>query len=449
MTFKRFNLLIIIQIVFITITNLVIVWAFNRDYLQVTRLYFVVVLIIQIWYLFHSINRNNKTVLQFLEVLKYKFNTNKLSIESNQSSAKDARKLLNEIVDSFGQIKIEKEAEYQYFSNIIKYVNVGLITFDNSGKVELINEVAKSLLQIKRAANISAFNKIYPGFSKHLQDVSPDKSSLLKIQLKDEILNLSISAVYFSIKGNPIKLISLKNIKSELQQEEIETWKKLISVLTHEIMNSVSPITSLSSTLIDTFHEEVSLGSENLDQETKDSILLGLQAVQKRANGLSKFVETYRSLIKIPQPNFITFSINKFLNEIGLLMKEEVEGLNIKLKILNAETDLNLLADEKLLSQVIINLIRNAVQSLNNKKMGLIELRSYIDTTNRPIIEIKDNGIGIQADQLDKVFIPFYTTKVDGSGVGLSLSRQIMNLHKGQIDIKSKYKEGTTVILTF
>lgn len=446
---RRFNLFIGFQIVLITITNFIIVWSMTQTHLQVTRVYFMVILIIQIWYLYYSISKNNRILFEFLKTLKYKFNDDKLVLDLDDQGGKSIGGLLNQFMDSFKKVRIEKEAEYQYFSSIIENVNIGLFTFNENGTIEQINEVAENLLQVKNPNNIASFRHMYPELYEFLSTSGTNQSMLLKIVLTDEILQLSISIVNFVINGNRKKLVSIKNIRNELQQEEIETWKKLISVLTHEIMNSTSPITSLSSTLIETFQEGTNNGEAQLDQQAKDSILLGLTAIQKRSTGLSKFIETYRSLTKIPQPKFSEFLISDLLRYTIALMKDEVseQGNNLILYPLNQE--LSILADEKLISQVLINLIRNANQALTGKKKGLIELKAYKNELNKTIVELKDNGIGIPRDHLDKVFIPFYTTKENGSGIGLSLSRQIMGLHKGQIDIKSIYGEGTTIRLTF
>jgi nitrogen fixation/metabolism regulation signal transduction histidine kinase len=358
----------------------------------------------------------------------------------------ELRKLLNEIADSYSQVKIEKESEHFYFLNTIKHVGIGLISFDEDGKIELINEAAEKLIRLNNPKNISQLKKLDENFDQILSDISAGKAQLIKLKRQDEILQLSLNATSFIIKDHKVKLVSLQDIRNEIQQEEIEIWQKLIRVLTHEIMNSAGPITSLSSTLSQTFLDELQQNKQ-IEDTTKKQFLIGLQAIEKRSLGLAKFIETYRSLTKIPKPIFRKIELTGLFEQLALLMKDELMQVNAKLIVQVQPENLNILADEKLISQVLLNLIRNSIQAFENIERNQININAFQIENDQTQIEVHDNGKGITDEILEKIFIPFFTTREDGSGIGLSLSRQIIILHGGSINIKSTQKKGTTVVL--
>lgn len=245
------------------------------------------------------------------------------------------------------------------------------------------------------------------------------------------------------MRGKKYTLISLQNIHSELEEKEMEAWQKLIRVLTHEIMNSVTPISSLAGTVNKLLNDP-----GKLDDEISD-IKNAVKTIQKRSEGLIHFVENYRNLTKIPKPNFETFRVSVLTDRIYNLMKNEFAGNNIKFNTSIVPDNLTLSADSELIEQVIINLLLNAKFAIKNQQNPEISIRSYTDAGSKVIIRVEDNGPGISKEIQDKIFIPFYTTKKDGSGIGLSLSRQIMRSHFGSITVVSKEGEGTAFILRF
>jgi nitrogen fixation/metabolism regulation signal transduction histidine kinase len=271
---------------------------------------------------------------------------------------------------------------------------------------------------------------------------------MIKVVSDYEILKLSVRKAVFKIQDNTINLVSLQNIRTELEEEEIEVWKKLISVLTHEIMNSVTPIKSLTGTVIK-MYEKSRISEVSKEPENSDDILLALNTIQKRSNGLLSFVDTYRNLTKIPRPVFCEIELRSLLHEITILMDNELKSADIVISTEVNPENLKLTGDEKLITQVLINLVKNSIDSVNNKTNRNIQIKASQSPSSDIIIQVVDNGTGISADQIDKVFIPFFTTKEKGSGIGLSLSRQIMKLHGGTISVFSKPGEETVFSLRF
>ena len=446
MVFNRFFRIVILQAVLLAISGTFFLWSLVQDYLIIAKFTIGVIWVLQITLLIYYLSRTNRGLDNFLKSVKH-LDSARGVMEGDKSF--DLLNLTyNEIIDSIQKVKIEKEAEHHYFQNTIEHVGIGLISFNDEGHIELFNKAAGEIFKVEFIRNIRELDKSLPGISELLFSLKQKHSKMIKVVSENEILKLSIRKAVFKIQDYTVNLVSLQNIRTELEEEEIEVWKKLISVLTHEIMNSVTPIKSLTGTVIKMYENsrvsEVSNKSENIDD-----ILLALNTIQKRSNGLLSFVETYRNLTKIPKPVFCEIELKSFLHEITILMDSDLQSSNIGISTEVKPENLKLTADEKLITQVIINLIKNSIESINNTMNGKIQIKAFLSLSSDIIIQVIDNGTGISADQIDKVFIPFFTTKEKGSGIGLSLSRQIMNLHSGIISVFSRPGEETVFTLRF
>lgn len=446
MVFNRFFRIVILQAVLLAVTGTLFLWALMQDYLLITKFTLGVIWFLQITLLIHYLTRTNRGLNNFLQSVKHLDSSR--GVSEGDKSFDLLNLTYNEIIDSIQKVKIEKEAEHHYFQNTIEHVGIGLISFSESGDIELFNKAARELFKVEFVRHIQELNKAIPGISEQLFSLKQRHSKMIKVISGDEILKLSIRKTVFKIHDNTIILVSLQNIRTELEEEEIEVWKKLISVLTHEIMNSVAPIKSLTNTMIKTF-EKNRFSEEQNEVKYIEDTLLALKSIQKRSNGLMSFVEIYRSLTRVPKPVFHEIEMMSLLNEILILMNSELQVHNIVLSAKVQPENLKVTADEKLITQVIINLIKNSVESINNKTNGKIQIEAFMSSQTEPIIQVTDNGTGISADLIEKVFIPFFTTKEHGSGIGLSLSRQIMKLHGGTISVYSKPGIETVFTLKF
>jgi signal transduction histidine kinase len=277
------------------------------------------------------------------------------------------------------------------------------------------------------------------------------EKQLIKLVVEDELQQLSVYATEFRMRGEEFLLVSLQNISSELEEKEIESWQKLIRVLTHEIMNSITPISSLASTVQDILIEE---SDENfkireLDEDDVESIQQALSTISSRSQGLLTFVETYRNLTRIPRPNFRYFKVRELFDRAHVLLKPKMDKYGIVCNARLFPEELMITADPDLIDQVVINLLLNAIDAVKETLQPEIAVTASINASGRVSIDFADNGSGIKPDILDKVFMPFFTSKKEGSGIGLSLSRQIMHLHKGTISVKSRPGEGAVFTLVF
>jgi nitrogen fixation/metabolism regulation signal transduction histidine kinase len=356
-----------------------------------------------------------------------------------------------DVIEEIKKFRAEKEEHSNYLQTVVQHVNLGIIVFNRSGKVDLYNNAAKRLLKVRNVRFLADLANVKEGFPKTLLNLEPGERSLIRLFVQDELLQVSVYATEFRMRGEEYILVSLQDISSELDEKEIESWQKLIRVLTHEITNSITPISSLASTVREMLLEEDQdkLLLKALDENDLEGVQGAIDTIQKRSQGLLNFVEVYRNLTRIPKPNFRYFKVSEIFERSEHLLKPKMTEMGVSCSNRVFPPDLMVTADPDLIDQVVINMVLNAMDAVKQKEDGQISILATMNAKNRVVIEIKDNGTGIKPDILDKIFMPFFTSKKHGSGIGLSLSRQIMHLHKGHITVKSTPGEGTTFTLTF
>jgi len=449
MVFNRFNISILIQILLIAITSLAFIWTIHREYMLITSTTLGLVWIGQILYLFFYINRIHRDLQRFIEAFKNQDTSLFFNISSSNKYYKGLYYNFNEIIKNFRLVRIEKEIEHHFFKATLEHVGSGLLAYDDQGDIRLINKAALNLLNLEWLNNISNLDTSYPDLSVTLKTIRADGQHFLKLQVGNEPKHISVRVSEIKLGDDRIRLLALQDISREIDKSEVEAWQKLIRVLTHEIMNTVSPINLLSGSLINIFEEN---GKKKplavIDDQSIENVLLGLHTILKRSSGLAKFIETYLNLTKIPEPSIAIFKVSHMLNLIRTLLKEDLRKAGIEFAISITPPNLTLAADEKLVEQVLINLIKNSVEALENVEKSSISVNAF-KNEGSVCITVEDNGKGIPSEVLENIFVPFFTTKKNGSGIGLSISRQIMQLHNGTIKLKSEPGKGTVFSLEF
>jgi signal transduction histidine kinase len=391
--------------------------------------------ILLIVYLITYVTRTNRTLKSFLDSLSY-LDTVKVKTGKGRSF-EELDRLYNEIIGMIRKVELERETDRQYFRYMVDHAGVGIMSFNESGDIEIINEAARKLFKVRQLNNISALRVLSDSLPEILRTQKPGRPKLLKMVIENEVVGLSLKIAEYRVSNRKVRLVSVQNIRIELEEEELDAWQKLIRVLTHEIMNSITPVNSLTGTLIRLFEQEgrPKLPSE-LDETMLANALEGLHSIEKRNRGLIGFVQSYRSLTRIQKPRFTKVDVESMFRNISNLVREELESGHIQLYSNLYPPVISVDADEKLLEQVLINLINNSRNALKDTTDPIIRLNGRTDH-DHAIIEVRDNGSGIPEDIMGNIFVPFFTTREDGSGIGLSLSRQIMRLHGGSISVKS------------
>ncbi|MCF3107458.1 HAMP domain-containing histidine kinase [Niabella sp. CC-SYL272] len=391
--------------------------------------------------------KTDKIILEFVEAVKY----NDFGKNYNSAAATgDMKKLLtglNSINDRFKAVNKERKAENIYLQTILELTGIGILSFNNAtGEISWMNEAFKKMTDIPYFRNIHALEKRNPEFLKLLFEIETGQTTIFTFKkgMLDE--KLLVGATLFSTNGQTDKLISLQSIKGTLDETESVAWQKLLNVMTHEIMNSVAPISSLADTLKNQLEpKEPDAGTALIDPE---DLRLGLETIKKRSEGLQRFAITYRNLNKITKPVFKKVLVSDVFENLQNLMQPTLDQKKIQLDVILKDPFLSIQADVNLIDQVLINLMTNAIEAVKMQPAPQIVLSAF-SNEDRPYIKIADNGVGIPNEIAEQVFIPFFSTRKNGNGIGLSLCKQIMILHKGSIQMKSKEGEGTAFLLYF
>lgn len=369
--------------------------------------------------------------------------------QSSDPAAQQLQRDMNEALNKQRQTKREKDSEYQFFKNIVQHVGIGILTFKRDGNIQIINNAAKRLMRIERADRLDDLRDVSEALVEAFLKLKTGGRELIRVKNGDETVQLSIYAIELTLRGEEVKLISMSNIQSELEEKEMEAWQNLVRVLTHEIMNSVTPISSLAGVVEEELGRKLGSNELSMKRDEAEDMHLSVQTISKRSEGLIKFVKEFRSLTHIPKPKLSEVAVKPLLEELAMLHKKELADKNISISISVEPPNSTVHVDKTLIEQVLINLIKNAIQAFDDRVNPAISLASYVNEKGSVIISVKDNGTGIEPEALEKIFIPFFSTKKTGSGIGLSLSKQIMRQHEGNITVKSVLGEGTEFLLRF
>jgi nitrogen fixation/metabolism regulation signal transduction histidine kinase len=437
---KNFGIQIVVR------TLLLVLTIFIASYFYLTSTYIISVAVLiavaaQVYILIKYLQTTNRELERFLQGINYSDFSQHTNIEQYGKSFKALSEEMNKVLSNFKNARFEKEESIRYLQTVVEHVNIGLVSFNAKGDVELINKSAKKILKVAHLKSVLALDKYYDGFGHFLFQLQSEKKSTFKLIENGEEIQLMIYGTEFRMKDQNLKLISLYNIQPELEEKEIESWQKLIRVLTHEIMNSITPISSLASTANSIIKN---LPEQTNNQEQLSDVGEALNTIQRRSEGLTSFVNKFRDISKIPKPNFQSIKVTELFYRIRLLAEQIIADKNIELTISINPENLELFADPGLLEQVLINLIKNSVQALAETASGQIKLTAEINDRGRALLKVIDNGPGITSEVMDRIFVPFFSTKKDGSGIGLSISQSIIRAHNGNIWVQSKPDIGTT-----
>jgi nitrogen fixation/metabolism regulation signal transduction histidine kinase len=404
----------------------------------------------QVKLLIEYLDRSNENIASFLDSIQFDDLSYSFKTASDDPTVKKLHQELNEALLKLRSSRREKDSEFLFFRNIVMHVGIGLLVFKEDGSIEIFNSAARKLLRVNRAEKLSDLKEVSETLVHVFEKLKTGGRELVRLKIGEELVQLSVYAIELNLRNENVKLISIQNIQSELEEKEMEAWQNLVRVLTHEIMNSVTPISSLAGIVEEELKPHVAeVSPEPLTKDQLADIHLSLQTISKRSEGLIHFVKEFRSLTAIPKPRPIQIDVACLFEELTILHKRDLADRSIQLITSVYPEDLTLSADKNMIEQVLINLIRNAIQSFEDQPEKTIEIKAYVSDKSRPVISIRDNGTGIDPEAMEKIFIPFFTTKKTGSGIGLSLSRQIMRQHQGTLTVKSTVGKGTEFFMRF
>jgi two-component system nitrogen regulation sensor histidine kinase NtrY len=444
---KDFRVRVIFRVILLGATIALFIFMVNKPNMVFAAGFMMMVIGFQLWELYRFTSQTNRKLTRFLESVRYSDFISGFAADNKLGkSFRDLNEAFNEVLEAFRKARSEKEENWQYLNTVVQQVRTGILSYDHEGNVQLMNANAKRFVNAANLKNINELKEKNEKLFNALNEVQSGKGVLYKT---NEFL-LTIQSTEMRIRGNTVKLVTLQNIQTELQKQELEAWQNLTRVLRHEIMNSITPISSLTSTLREILdHEMVKKEKEyELKTDAADDLREGLATIENRSKGLIKFIDAYREYTSLPQPKIKTVMLKELIEKTAQFMRQELKKTNIEFTSSCSSDYLTLQADAEMIEQVLINLVKNAMESLSQNPQGKIELNGkYADQSI--IIEVIDNGPGIIPEAINRIFVPFFTTKKTGSGIGLALSRQIMQMHNGSLTVESKPEVKTVFTLRF
>ena len=428
----RFRLLTIIQVVLLVATLVILAWSiFSTDHLAVPVVIAVIALL-QVVGLLHYVESHVNTLEEFFAAINYEDFTRRFVEDDVDVELKEA---FNRILARFQDARAERDIQAGYLETVVKHVPVPFIAARPDGTLSLVNNPARRLTGLPALRHFDQLAELDPALPTLMQSIDPGAQQLLQTRLRDVPAELRVSVSEIRMAGETERLYSIENLSGELTARESSAWRNLIRVLTHEIVNTLTPVTSLA-------HTAATMLS---DPDATDDIQEAVTTIARRSEGLMRFVSRYRELLKVPQPDPEAVKVADALHGVAALLASELKGVDLRIDVVPETLEVH--ADRQLLDQVLVNLVKNAAHATGDMDSPELQLSGKLDF-GRVIIRVRDNGAGIPEETMDQIFVPFFTTKRDGSGIGLSLSRQIMTAHRGEIVVESA-ATGTTVSLLF
>ena len=402
------------------------------------------------WNLLYYMQNTHRKLHFFFEAVKSEDGSLHFPENVSDKNLRGLHENLNRINQLITEIRIRQAHSERFFLEFMKRSASGLIAIDDQGFVEIVNDAALKLTGLPNLTHMDRLKQHNSMLYELMEGLKPGQGESIKIPDGKELKQVAVQVAVIRFSEKEYRIFSLYDIKAELEENELETWQKLIRIMTHEIMNSIAPITSLSQTLSGFYvkkGETVKAGE--LQQKEIDNTVQGLNVIGERAEGLRSFVDNYRKLTRVPQPEFKPINMDHWLESIRLLFKSQEKAEQVQLEVVNTHPSKEFPGDEKLLTHVILNLLNNATEALEGTANKHIRITAETGKSGSLRLKIRDNGKGFDEEERDKIFLPFYTTREQGSGIGLSLSRQIMRLHKGSISASSVKGEWAEFVLDF
>lgn len=342
---------------------------------------------------------------------------------------------LNRIRDMLSRTRQETIDKERYYAQILENVRTGIVAYDEQGFVTQTNRAAAELFGLPVLTHIRQLDRVSNGLADLLLAAAAGDTRTLTLHDVESTRQLSLQVSQSRIRDRNLRILVVNDIHNELDNKEIDSWISLTRVLTHEIMNSVSPITSLSESL------------RTLVPDTSSELYKGLDVIHSTGRGIEGFVESYRQFTHIPTPAPTLFYVRGLVERAVQLVQSVPENTRIDFRWSVEPGDMLLHADENLVGRVLNNLLKNAVEAIGQGNDGWVEVRGFLNERGDVVMEVSDSGGPIPPEVEERIFIPFFTTKTDGSGIGLSISRQIMRLSGGTLTLRTR--PNTTFVMTF
>lgn len=453
MVFNRFVILVVLRIVVLIVTIFAfsgLVILYNDRPVFFIGLLLLLMIILEITDLIYFVLHTNRQVTKFLSSLRSADFTIRFSGIGLERSFKELADAMNQTVEMLRQLRLEKETQIHLLKIITADIKTGIISVNSSGWIVLMNQHAQNLLNLPgEVKSWGELRALRPAFAKETDMIHDDGKTFADIKIGKEIRKVSLNSNTIPLLDEKIRIITFEDIQNQIELKETDAWLKLTRIIMHEIMNSVTPLSSLTETMGNILINSIKAdNSTSFTREDLDDIKFCIENIKTRKKHLVSFVENYRRLMHLPDPVKKRLNAFKVVNAVNYCLKAELKHENIDLFIDPDLHKTDLWADESQVEQVLINLITNSIHAVHDSEIKRIEIR-VLQKDHHIILQVSDTGSGIPPEKLNDIFIPFYTTKQNGSGIGLGISRQIMLAHNGSIRVQSEPGEGSTFSLWF
>ncbi|MBM1106522.1 histidine kinase [Aurantibacter crassamenti] len=449
MVSRHIYLQLILRILLIPVAGLGFgFFFFNEQYILCGVAVFILILLTTS--LIHYVNQTNRKIAYFFDAIKNEDFTLRFPEKLSVKSLEELNHSLNMLNEMIQEIHLKKQAQEQYYQEIIKQADIGILTINDKGHILFANATIEKLFNYTPLNHIKQLRQVDEDLYELFNDLKPFERKLVQLTNEREKKQLALKSTAISFEKQDLLLVVVQDIDKELDEKETDSWVKLIRVLTHEIMNTITPITSISESILKYYKTDKGLiPIENIEESHIKNTTKGLEVIKQQGGDLMEFVQSYRSFLSLPKPDKALIKADRLLDKIKVLMDQENDDSKVKFEIIVNPLDLEFYIDEKQILQILINLSKNALQSLKGQENGIIKIIAALSTGGEKYIQILDNGPGIEPELIDEIFVPFFTTKDTGTGIGLSLSKQIMHLHGGTIKVHSVPNKQTSFLLVF
>ena len=442
MAYKNFNRTLSFKLILSTIVALSIGFALGYKLDLLLIIFLSLIEIILILNLIFFLNRTNRQINFFIKAIRNDDTSLRFPKFSGNKIINDLHLSLNELNITLQELKIKTKIREKFFSEIMQNIDTGIIVFNEKGFILNVNRSLLELFEIKILTHLSQFDKIDRNIKPEIMNLSHNNRKVFFIKRNGESVTLSAGCTVINLKEEEVKLVTIQDIRNEIERAELDSWVKLIKVLNHEIMNSLAPITSIAQSLKNIWENDT---FDNISQNISKTIE-GLDVIVERGDGLIHFVQNYRLFTKIPKINPLDVDIQALFDRLSILVSPMKTEYGVSIVFHPIIPTFKVRIDEQMMIQVIINLIKNACEELCGNIDGLIDVFCYRNSVQSVEIHVCDNGQGISEDILEDIFVPFFTTKKAGTGIGLSYSRQVLRAHGGSISVRSKPGETVFVV---
>ena len=446
---KNFYFQTIGRVIFIAATALLFAFLMvGNNY--VYAILMLIVLVFQAYYLIRYVNETNRKIAYFFDAIKNEDFTLRFPEKLSVKSLEELNHSLNMLNEMIQRIHLKNQTQERFYQEILKQADIGILAINDKGHILFANPRLELMLNYTPLNHIKQLSQIDENLYLLFSELRPFERRVFSLTNEREKIDLAIKSSSFNLDGQELLLVVIQDIHQELDEKETESWTRLIRVLTHEIMNSITPITSISDSILK-YHEKggTLAKSDSEYQKRMETTIKGLEVIKDQGANLMGFVQSYRSFLNVPVPDKKIIRAIELLEKVKLLVGQNQEFSNTTIELDLEIQDLELFIDEKQITQVLINLCKNALQSLSNRKNSYIKLMAGTNSEGQKYIEVKDNGPGIPPELINEIFVPFFTTKNSGTGVGLSLSKQILRMHGGGLKVISKPNIETSFMLIF